>query len=208
MAATHDANRHRFSAFVLAGGQSLRMGRDKALVELDGQSLIQRSVGLLRQLTSQVFVIGPPATYSFLGTDKVIPDCVPRAGPLGGIYTALRHSGTAINLILACDMPRMSAMFLNLLIQSIPGFDAVLMRHDDGKLEPLCAAYTKACLPAIERDLRSKKLKVSSFLDQVRVKFIRESDLPALGLDGGIFQNVNTPADLEAEMERRGSNGF
>ena len=115
------------TGFVLAGGKSARMGRDKGLLEIGGQTLIQSAVNLLKALTDRVFILGPSDRYGFLDL-PVLPDLVPSRGPLSAIYTGLEHSETAVNVFLACDMPLMQATFLRLLVERAPLADAVLMR--------------------------------------------------------------------------------
>lgn len=172
------------------------MGRDKALLEIGGQPLIRSAVALLRELTDRVVILGPAERYGFLGL-PVLPDLVPSRGPLSAIYTGLERSKTDVNLFLACDMPLMRGTFLKRLVERAPLADAVLMRQDDGKLEPLCAVYNRSCLPRVKANFESRRFKLSDLFADLRTHYLTEADLQDLGLDRGIFTNLNTPGDLE-----------
>ena len=186
----------RFTGYVLAGGQSTRMGRDKALLEIGGQPLIGSAVSLLKELTERVVVLGPAEIYGFLGV-PVLPDLVPSRGPLSAIYTGLERSSTDANLFLACDMPLMEGTFLKLLVERAPLADAILMRHEDGSLEPLCAVYNRSCLPAVKANFERRRFKLSDLFPDLRTHYLTEGDLEDLELDRRIFTNLNTPGDLE-----------
>lgn len=185
-----------FTGYVLAGGQSTRMGRDKALLEIGGQPLIRSAVNLMEALTERVVILGPAERYGFLGL-PVLPDLVPSRGPLSAIYTGLERSSTDANLFLACDMPLMEGTFLKLLLERDPLADAVLMRLDDGSLEPLCAVYNRSCLPAVKANYERQRFKLSDLFPELRTHYLTETDLQDMGLDRRIFTNLNHPGDLE-----------
>ncbi|MYC83288.1 MAG: molybdenum cofactor guanylyltransferase [Acidobacteria bacterium] len=185
-----------FTGYVLAGGKSTRMGRDKALLEIGGKPLIRSAVNLLKTLTDQVVILGPEEHYDFLGV-PVFPDLVPSRGPLSAIYTGLERSGTAVNLFLACDMPLMEGAFLKLLVERAPLADAVLLRLDDGSLEPLCTVYNRSCLPTVQANYDNRRFKLSDLFPELRTHYLAEADLHRRGLDRRIFTNLNDPGDLE-----------
>jgi molybdopterin-guanine dinucleotide biosynthesis protein A len=184
------------TAFILAGGRSRRMGTDKAFLLYRNEPLIGYSIRTCRSFTSDVRIIGEPARYTGFGL-PVIPDSGESLGPLSGIHTALQHSPTRFASITACDMPLIPPEFFTLLLRRIPGPDAVVMRFDNGTVEPLCSIYSSACLPATERSLAEGKLKITDLLSQVEVEYIGEGELEEHGLSPRIFTNVNTPDDLE-----------
>ncbi len=188
------------TAFVLAGGQSRRMGQDKALLCLDGEYLIRRPIRALQALIADVRIVGNPERYQDLRL-PVIPDCVESAGPLSGIYTALKNCPTSHALVVACDMPLIHAEFFRLLLQKPRDADAVVMRFDDGFLEPLCCLYSRRSLGAIEAALAMGQLKVSDFFECVNAVYVAEKELDDAGLSRKIFSNVNTQEEFQRLME-------
>jgi molybdopterin-guanine dinucleotide biosynthesis protein A len=103
------------AGYILVGGKSSRFGRDKALVEVGGRPLALRVVDALSPVTGTVTLVGAPEKYRHLGL-RVIPDLLADFGPLAGILAALDDSQRAWNLLLACDMPRVTAGFLTFLL--------------------------------------------------------------------------------------------
>jgi molybdopterin-guanine dinucleotide biosynthesis protein A len=167
------------------------MGEDKAVLRIQDAYLIEYPIRVLQKLTDDVRIIGDPVKYAFLKL-PVIPDYVESKGPLTGVYTALKTSPTHFNLVLACDMPLVRTEFLKLLIQKAPQVDAVMMKFDDGHLEPLCSIYSAACLKAIEESFERQDYKISDLLGQVRVSYVSEDEISLLGLSRHIFANINT----------------
>ena len=183
------------SAFVLAGGKSSRMKKDKALLRFRDRYLIEYAISVLQQLTSDVRIIGDPLRYGFLKL-PVVADRVESNGPLSGIYTGLKISDPMHSLFLACDMPFMQPEFFRLLLERIGEADAAVMRLKDGKVEPLASVYSKTGLPAIEGNLVLGYFKITDFLDRIRVAYLEEDGLSGIGLSDRIFANVNTLEDL------------
>jgi molybdopterin-guanine dinucleotide biosynthesis protein A len=179
------------TGFILAGGQSRRMGEDKALLRLGSEYLIDRPIRALQAVTSDVRIIGLPERYSQFGL-PVIPDCVESRGPLSGIYTALKTCPTPHALLLACDMPLICPDFCSLLLRKRPRADVVLVRFDDGFIEPLCSLYSRSCLPIIEASLSAGRLKIADFFERVTVSYVDEQELSKAGLRRNIFSNINT----------------
>lgn len=183
-----------WTGVVLAGGMSSRMGRDKALIEVDGLTLLEHAVQRLRPHAREVLVIGDPAIYGHLHS-SVVPDDMPGQGPLGGIVTALRKARYVRVLVTACDMPAISDRLLIKLKRSLAdGMDAAVPVHGDA-WEPLCAAYHRHALEPFERCMQQGVLKMRSALATVRVEQVHVTP----GSDGwpeDLFHNMNTPADL------------
>jgi molybdopterin-guanine dinucleotide biosynthesis protein A len=140
-----------------------------------------------------------PGKYAFLGL-PCHADLVPRIGPLGGIYTALYHADRSHCLVLACDLPFVTPEIIALLCDRAPDHDVVAVDAGNG-LEPLCAVYSRACLPAIERQLAQQRYKVTDFYPQVDVTVV-ELQQAVPGADGETFLNLNTPEDLARARER------
>jgi molybdopterin-guanine dinucleotide biosynthesis protein A len=183
------------TAFILAGGKSSRMGKDKALLRYRGECLIRYPIRLLQQVSPEVRIIGDPSRYARFGL-PVSADCVPSRGPLSGIYTGLKSSSTRYNLFLACDMPLVRPEFFELLFSKSGNGDAVVMRFEDGFVEPLCSIYSVGCLPAIEANFAAGMFKISDFFSRVAVAYVSEKELQQQGLSREIFTNVNTPKEF------------
>jgi molybdopterin-guanine dinucleotide biosynthesis protein A len=134
-----------FSAVVLAGGRSTRMGRDKALLPLpDGRTLLARQLDVLRTAgAAEVLVSARPEQHLPLEGARLIPDCEPDRGPLGGIASALAAATHDHLLVLAIDLPRMSAEFLAGLVAAAPAGRG-LVPLLGGEPEPLAALYPRA----------------------------------------------------------------
>ncbi|MCS6952030.1 MAG: molybdenum cofactor guanylyltransferase [Bryobacterales bacterium] len=185
------------AGFVLAGGSSSRMGRDKALLPLAGATLLEHVAGQVRQATGSVVVIGPPERYAALGL-RVVPDLVPGGGPLGGIFTALTRSPAEWNLIVACDLAGIRARFLRDLLEAARDSraDCVAPVDPEGFLQPLCAVWRRACLPVVAQALRQGQRKVLAVLARLSV-----APYPVAGT--AWLVNVNTPEDWAVAQTSR-----
>ena len=188
---------------IQAGGQSSRMGEDKALKPFLGRPLIQRVVDRLSPIADEVIVTtNRPDDYSFLGL-RLITDLKPGRGALGGLYTAIASATYPIVAVVACDMPFASTKLIEgmsrLMVQNEA--DVVIAKSEDG-YEPLHAVYRREiCLPAIESAIESDKWKVISWFPQVKVYVATSEEVKLLDPDGLAFGNVNTPEEF-AEAER------
>ena len=186
------------TAFVLAGGRSSRMGRDKAFLEFRGQSLLAKSLSLAQSLVTDVRIVGPASKFSSFG--PVVEDTFPDRGPLGGIHAALTSSSTDLNLVLAVDMPFLTAEFLVYLANCARSNDAVITipRTADG-WQPLCAVYRRAFAPAAEAALKSGENKIDRLFPSIILNIITGDDLAPFPPNQ--FQNLNTPKDLASSQK-------
>lgn len=181
---------------LIAGGKSRRFGQDKALLHLDGETLLARSLRTLGSLTAAQLVIGPVERISESGSVAVVPDAIPDSGPLGGIYTALRASTWPHVLAVACDMPFLNADLLRYLLSLMDEADVVLPKVD-GHGEQLHAIYASTCLEPMKRRLESADYKIERLFGDVRVRTVEEDELRRYDPQLRSFWNVNTPADWE-----------
>lgn len=191
------------AGFVLAGGESSRMGRDKALLELDGTPLVVRAARLIEPVVgAPPAVIGRPESYRSLGL-SAIGDDWPGAGPLGGIATALRASESSWNLIVACDLPYLTEAWLNFLVGRAlrSGSDAVVPVSPRGA-EPLCAMYHRRCASGVRLALGRLTRRVTDWLAGVRVEQIEPIEWKDFDSEGLLFKNMNSPQDYEEAKAR------
>ena len=154
---------------VLAGGKSVRFGKNKALQELRGKRFIERAVESLRPFCDPVMVIANDLElYLDLGV-TLVRDIIPRQGPLGGIYTALLFSSEDWVLVKATDMPFLVPELAAMLIGAKEGFDAVVPMLGD-YYEPLLALYNRRCLPPIVRQLENPdERQIIKFYRKIKV---------------------------------------
>jgi len=186
---------------IQAGGESHRIGRNKALLPLAGRSLIEHVLARLEGLGDEILITtNLPQDYSFLGL-RLVADLVPGVGALAGLHTSLAAARWDSVLVVACDMPFISRPLLEHLVGLAPQADLVIPRHGD-KYEPLHAVYNRRnCLPALENALAAGSNRLISFLPQVKVLPVEESELTRLDPQGLSFFNINTPEDLaQAEI--------
>jgi molybdopterin-guanine dinucleotide biosynthesis protein A len=181
--------------FVLAGGRSERMGRDKALLPFGSTTLLDHAVSRLRHVCDEVRILcGPERRYEGHGA-AVVVDAIRDAGPLGGVYSGLETLGGGAALFLAVDLPDVPEELLARLLALASGWDAVVPVHSAGE-EPLCAVYSFACLEPIRRRLDAGQRKMTSFWPDVRVRSMNDDEIAAFGDPRHSFRNVNSPEDL------------
>jgi molybdopterin-guanine dinucleotide biosynthesis protein A len=187
----------KITGVIQAGGKSTRMGgQPKALMELGGRRIIDRVVEVMAAVTDDLLVVtNTPELYASLGI-AMVPDVFPEGGSLGGIYSGLRAAVGGVAFTVACDMPFLRPAVAKLVIARAEEADVVIPRAG-GQLEPLHACYAKSCLGPMESRLRTGRLKIVGFFEDVRVLVIPEEDVARLSPPDVVFMNVNTPAELE-----------
>lgn len=176
----------RRAGFVLVGGASSRMGRDKAALPYRGRTLVEHVASAVAGAAGSVTLVGAPERYQALGF-PLLADRHPGAGPLGGIHTALAAARGEWNLVVACDMPAVTAPFLRSLLDAAEASaaDCLLPAGPSGRLEPLCAVYHARCRDEIARALGRDVRKVTEGLAGLRVTTWQVAD-------SHWFSNVNT----------------
>ncbi|MCU0596206.1 MAG: molybdenum cofactor guanylyltransferase [Desulfobacterota bacterium] len=180
---------------VLAGGRSVRYGRNKALEVFEGERLVDRAVGALRLHCSPVLLVANELKLYLTVRATLLRDVVPFQGPLGGIYTALLFSPNDWVAVRATDMPIFVPEVLErMLALSRGGGDAVVPRLGE-KYEPLFALYHRRCIPAIADVLEGPHRNVISFYRKIRLNLLEEDQWRSVDPQGLSFRNVNTPED-------------
>ncbi len=177
------------AGFVLVGGNSSRMGRDKASMPYRGRTLVEHVASAVAEAAGSVTLVGAPERYPGLDLPR-IADTRTGLGPLAGIHSALSASRAAWNLIVACDMPAVSAPFLRTLLDAAErsGCDCLIPSGPSGLPEPLCAVYHLRCLRPIGEALDCNVRKIVDGLAGVRSAswIVPESEW---------FRNANTPEE-------------
>ncbi len=183
------------SIAILAGGQSKRMGQDKAFLEVGGRPVIERVLARVRPLTDDLFFSANRGDkYEAFGL-PVIPDVYPDKAALGGIYSAIHAARHDRVLIVACDMPFLNPDLLRYLIDLAPTADVVAPVVNPPQPETLHAIYSKRCLAAIEPRLLANKLRVIGFFEEVTVRYVERAELARFDPHFYSFKNMNTPED-------------
>ena len=180
------------AGFVLAGGRSTRMGRDKALLDWNGETLVELALRKLRAVCAEVAIAGGGADLARFG--RVIPDETPGLGPLGGIVAALEQSAYEWNLFLAVDMPFVPEEALRALIAAAGGREMILLAQADGYVQPLCGMYSRRALPVLRRELEAGRLKLKD-----AAAATGSCGYLQIGTESW-FQNLNTPDNFRAAL--------
>lgn len=183
------------SAAILMGGAARRLGgRDKSAVVVGGLTILERQLRALEHLTDDILAIGPQVAAD--PRLRVVADRRPGLGPLAGLEAALEEARHDRVLLLACDMPLVTAPLLEHLLRLAPAADAVVPRTDRG-YHPLCAVYDRRCLEAVRRRLDVRALALQGLLQEVTVRIVEAPELAQFGRESRLFANANTPSDLD-----------
>jgi len=190
------------TGIILAGGESRRIGRNKALLKIGGKQVIKLIVEKLKVVFDNVLIVANSSfDYQFLGV-KVVQDIISKKGPLGGIYTGLLTSQSKYNFICGCDMPFLSLDLLKFMISEINDSD-IVVPVVKGFLEPLHSIYSKRCLPAVRSHLKAEDLKVKNFFPEVKCRYLPEFKIKKHDPELLSFFNLNTPQLLELAIPEK-----
>ena len=186
---------HDTTGIILAGGRSLRYGKDKAFELIDGIPLIKRVLYVMEELFDEVIIItNEPDKYSFMA-QRIYEDLIKGIGPIAGILTGITHMESEAGFFVACDMPFLNPDLIRYLADIRNGFDIVIPRI--GKdIEPLHAIYTKDCLPFIKDSIRHKKFSIRSFFSPLSVRYVEEDELRRYDPGLTFLINTNEPEDM------------
>jgi molybdopterin-guanine dinucleotide biosynthesis protein A len=213
------------SAFVLAGGESSRMGRDKALLVLPtGETLLARALRLAKTAAATVKVVTPNKDYSEIAGVPVVEDVYRGCGPLGGIHAALSASATDLNLVLGVDCPLVTPELLRFLVRIAAGTDKLAtVPRVAGYFHNVCAVYRKEFATIAEKILagsvavsvppahvrnaadagsggggKRRGTRVDCLFTETPIRVVEEDELRRAGFGAELFANVNTPIEFAA----------
>ena len=191
-------------AVILAGGESSRMGRDKAALTLAGETFLQRLAAELSGLDERLISVARPGQQLLPPGWTEVPDRFSGCGPLGGLHAALCACRSEALVAVSCDTPLFSQKLARRLIAGLtPEYDAAAAVGPDGRLHPLCAVYRKGCLPVLEEQLRAGDYRLRAALERLR---LRRVDLAEAGISPETVANVNTPEAYARLLARLGQN--
>lgn len=191
---------------ILAGGRATRFdGRDKSALVVAGRTILDRQIAELSEITEDLLIVGGDAPALPQAGVRHVADLVSGCGPLGGLHAALSEAQSRIVVIVACDMPFVSAPLVRHLLSIAAGPerpDVVVPRTERG-YHPLCAVYTHACLAPAARRLADGQLRMDGLFEDVRIHVVTADALAAFGDPGHLLANLNTPLEYRA-IEARG----
>ena len=188
--------------FVQAGGASTRFGSDKALVRLDGKTMLARTTEIVAAVCDSVQIVAPAGKYPNPPA-VVCADRYPGDGPLGGILTALSvisasFAGNPWALIVSCDMPFLTGDFLSHLRRRAENSTAqVVVPESSNGLEPLCAAWHVHALSQVQAAFDAGIRKVTEVIKRLPVEVLDQSAWTGFDIEGRLFWNMNTQEDFE-----------
>lgn len=191
---------------ILAGGASSRMGRNKALLAVDGQPLIARIHHTLMAIFREVIIVtNTPELYDFIPCRKV-PDVFIGAGSIAGLHSALVHSPTERVFVVGCDMPSLKSDLIRYLCAVEGTWDAVVPANDTGRLEPLHALYARTCINEMQKALEQGNKSIFKLFDRLRTRKVEWDEIKEIKGALASFCNVNTPQEYgEAIREPQGA---
>lgn len=193
--------KNNLSGVILSGGQSLRMGKNKAFIKIEGVPIITRIHALFEILFQEIIIVTNQKELFSNFDSKIYSDLHPKQGVLGGLYTGLFFSSFTYSFCVACDMPFLKESVIGYLIKDIKEYDVIVPRTKDG-LQPLHAIYSKNCLEPIKKIVEQGKYKIIDFYPMVKVKVIEEEEFVSLDPMRESFINVNTPEELLLTKKR------
>ncbi|MNM81816.1 putative molybdenum cofactor guanylyltransferase [compost metagenome] len=192
------------SAIILAGGRSSRMGRNKAMLPLAGVPVIERLMEQLKQVVDHIVIAGGNNdTYDHLGV-AIVQDVYPDKGPLSGLHAGLTACSTPWSLVVACDMPFVDQKVFQQLAEIAVTAESsenkieAIVANVGGRIHPLLGAYRQSVLPSLSRELMDGNLKMTTWVESLRVEYVDERALCATstGLTPEMLQfNMNKPDD-------------
>jgi len=188
--------------FILAGGLSRRMGTPKGLLRIDGETILERVARTAGAIVGRLSVVSDRAEEVDFLKLPVLADTFKRCGPLGGLHAALGAASSESVLILACDLPFVSARLIRSL-WSVHNPAGVTIPCAGGRIHPLCGFYAKRLLPAVESRLMADENAMRPFLEAVGAEFVPLESLPDPVPDWHLL-NINTPQDLAAAVAAAG----
>ena len=179
---------------ILCGGKSSRMQSEKGLVLYKNKPFVEHIIEAVLPISNNIQLVTNGNEYDYLGY-KIVKDRIENKGPLGGIYSAIFHSDSEINLILSCDIPLISTEIVSELIQKRSvDFDIAVFKDLD-KIHPLIGIYSKNLIPNIEKAIDNDELKMMDFISRNKHQLI-----PIEEKNRQLFRNINSHEDLQ-ELE-------
>ncbi len=192
---------NNITGIILAGGKSSRMGSDKGLTLFNNKPLINYVIDVLQPLCEKIIISANNSEYDKFGYD-VINDIVPDSGPMGGIYSALLHSTTDVNIVLSCDSPFVKTQTFEYLMEQYDNADICVPMQSSGKYEPLCGIYKKSVIPYFKEFIENKNYKIPMVFEIVKFQEVKITENNEF-FNFQTFRNLNSKEDIkQAEIKK------
>ncbi len=197
----------QIEGFILAGGASSRMGTNKAQLELEGKTFVERISGALASIATEISTVGAE-NQEMAATGGVcqlpnVPDVYDKWGALGGLHAALAACRADWAAVVACDLPFVTGELFVRLARLRENFDAVAPVQPDGRVQPLCALYRVAlCRERAQKLIAAGERRPRALLREVQTRLVTNDELSGLNGAPFFFANVNTPQDYKHARER------
>ena len=193
--------KNKITGIILAGGKSSRMGSDKGLTLFNNKPLINYVIDVLQPLCEKIIISANNSEYDKFGYD-VINDIVPDSGPMGGIYSALLHSTTDVNIVLSCDSPFVKTQTFEYLMEQYDNADICVPMQSSGKYEPLCGIYKKSVIPYFKEFIENKNYKIPMVFEIVKFQEVKITENNEF-FNFQTFRNLNSKEDIkQAEIKK------
>jgi len=199
------------SAIILAGGKSRRMGSDKRFLEVQGKTMLDRTISFCEKLFSEIIIVTAGPESLIKSVHKVVYDIIPNSAALGGIYTGLLTSKELYGFVVACDMPWLHAELIKFLVQrpgesSKSNYDVVVPKSSYG-FQPTHALYSKRCLPILEGMISEKNFEIKNIFNrkEIFLRAVLPDEIALFDQSGRAFMNINTPEDFKGILRDENS---
>jgi len=187
---------------ILAGGKSRRMGANKAFIEIEGKPIIERVLGVMREVFDKRLIIADEVNLFKDYGETALPDFYTGAGSLGGIYTALLNSDSDITFVTACDMPDINTEAVKRLVSTPSGGALAIVPLIGGRLHPMHALYGTWCLEPIEEMIKKGELRIQDLFKRIEIKTMTEDDFPGIDIAASVA-NINTRDELSRRWAKK-----
>lgn len=184
--------KNSYTAYILAGGKSQRMGTDKGLLPLGGKPFVSHIYEAVKPIVGEnIVIVSSNADYDFLGYTR-IEDIVQDKGPVGGIYTALQHSKTKLNFILSVDAPLVSTELLLWILENQDGSYQMTQVQLQDKAYPLIGIYDRSLVSIFDENTKKDRLRLRQVIKEIKHQTLL---IPEKWSDQ--VQNINTPEEYQ-----------
>lgn len=177
------------------------MGRNKALLEIQGLPILERVAGVLHRVCSEVIIAGGDNQYPGCADCRTVPDIYPGYGPISGLHAGLSAAANSYSFVCACDLPFADEGLIKRIIAEREGYDVIMLKVGE-YLEPLFSLYSEAFIPAAEISIKNGVYKVTDSLSRVMWKPLAVEPSAVPGLRRSLM-NINTPYDYEEAKKIR-----